>query len=149
MESKKKDRRKDSSRLKQKIVVKNLVENGGSIGKAVRDAGYSEAYATSGKITKTKTWAELMEEFLPDDTLAKTHQEALEAKKIVVAGGVALETGLADHDIRMKALEMAYKLKGLFAADKIQIMPGSDLSDEDLDKEIERTKNQLGLDKKE
>jgi len=50
------------SNLKVKKVIKEMVENGGSLGNAIRKTGYSEAYAKNPqKITKTKIWDDFIE----------------------------------------------------------------------------------------
>jgi len=73
--------------IKHKAVLDNLVKNAGKGGKstmtkAMIDAGYSKSYAEKGKIQKTKSWGEIMEEYLPDDEIADTHQKLLKAKQI-------------------------------------------------------------------
>ena len=60
--------------LKQRKILKNLGENGGSLRKAIKDAGYSQKYANNPKrLICTKTWQELMEEMLPDNILGAVH----------------------------------------------------------------------------
>ena len=67
---------------KQKLVASKLVENGGNIGKAMVDAGYSPATAkTPQKITKSKGWQELMQGYFPDEELVKAHRSLLDAEK--------------------------------------------------------------------
>lgn len=73
-----KTKRKPS--IKQKKALDNLVGNGGNITKAMIDAGYSVATAnTPQKLTESKAWAELMAQYLPDDTIAEKHRELLHA----------------------------------------------------------------------
>ena len=49
---------------KQKKAVDKLVENGGNVSKAMKDAGYSEATAkTPQKLTESKGFMELVEEY--------------------------------------------------------------------------------------
>lgn len=67
--------------LKQKKAIKKLVENGGkSVSQAMREAGYSEATAkTPSKLTKSDGWQELMDKYMPDKLIAKTHKELFKA----------------------------------------------------------------------
>lgn len=92
--------------LKQKLALKNVVENGGNVSLAMRDAGYSPNTAkTPQKLTSSKAWEELMEEYLPDTLLAERHSALLNKKT---------ENGEPDTVAVKAALEMAYKLKGAF-----------------------------------
>jgi len=69
--------------IKQKKAIKNVVENGGNVSKAMRDAGYSPATAKNpSKLTDTAAWAELMETYLPDVDLAAKHKSLLNATQI-------------------------------------------------------------------
>lgn len=69
---------------KQKYAIQIYVANRGiSKAEAMRRAGYSEATARNPKnLTTTKSWQELMDEYLPDEGLAKKHDVLLQAKKI-------------------------------------------------------------------
>ncbi len=63
---------------RQKKALDKVVENGGIISKAMRDAGYSEETAkTPSKLTDSKGWKELLEEALPDSLLTQKHKELL------------------------------------------------------------------------
>lgn len=129
---------------RQKKTAKILAESGGkkSVSAAMREAGYSNiTAATPKKLTGSKSWAELMEEYLPDDDLAKVHQGLLTANTL---GHMVFPVGMEDDQIkellnsvgctprkvrhgdqathvwywapdtaaRKGALELAYKLKG-------------------------------------
>lgn len=89
--------------IKHAKVLEKLKENVGKCGKkgsvkeAIMDAGYSESYAENGSLLKTKTWEDLMEEYLPDESLAKVHKELLNNEEHWKA--------------RDNALDKAYKLK--------------------------------------
>ena len=78
-------------------------------GKAMVQAGYSEASARTPKVlTESNAWKSVMQDYLPDEKLFKTHSEALGAvKQNEYTGEVS-----PDHAIRLKAVDMAYKLKG-------------------------------------
>lgn len=76
--------------------IENMVANGGIIEPAVIEAGYSEAYARSGKFQKTKQFQELLEEALPDDFLLS-----------------ALKNDIVNKPMNRKPeLELAFKVKG-------------------------------------
>ena len=88
--------------LKQKKVLRNLGENGGSLRKAIKDAGYSQKYADNPKrLLGTRTWQELMKEMLPDALLATVHRALL-----------------VNEATAIKALDLAYKIKGKFKEDE-------------------------------
>lgn len=70
---------------KQKLVTHKLVENGGNLGKAMVDAGYSTNTAkTPQKLTESKGWKELVVEFMPEIDIVKAHKELLGAVRISV-----------------------------------------------------------------
>lgn len=105
--------------LRQKIVFSKLMEGkGSSMKKILKEAGYSESVQNAPtKVTKSKTWQDLMEQYLPDDQLAKIHNDLLNKKENIVVkdrfGGVEIiPTGQVDTQAAKAALEMAYKLKG-------------------------------------
>lgn len=134
---------------KHKKVVKNFIENQGNLSKAMKDAGYSDSYSHNQDITDTKTWQELIEEVFPDDLLTKTHKEALEAKRQSSMKGLLLPSEFPDFDIRLKALDMAYKLKGTYAPEKYQeVNPYENLSDAEIEELILRKKRELNIIKK-
>ena len=72
---------------KQKLAVQIYVENRGiSKSEAMRRAGYSEATAKNPKnLTDSKTWQELIDQYLPDDRLAQKHVELLDATRVETA----------------------------------------------------------------
>ena len=90
---------------KQKQAVENLVGNGGNVTKAMRDAKYSEnTLNTPKKLTDSKGYEELMEEYLPDDMLLKALESDIKGKKLN----------------RKAELELAFKLKGKMT-DKVDV----------------------------
>lgn len=106
--------------VKQKLAAKKVVENGGNVSRAMIEAGYSPATAKSPqKLTESKGWEELMEKYLPDDKVLQAHQAGLEATKVVSAIIVGKDANskttdfidVPDHPTRMKAVELAYKVK--------------------------------------
>lgn len=70
--------------IKQRKAFKNAVENGGKIGKALRDAGFSESIVSNpSRVTKTEGWQELLAEAgLDDKTIAAGHKQLMDQKKL-------------------------------------------------------------------
>jgi hypothetical protein len=58
------------------------------------------------RITKSKAWTELMEEFIPDELLAKRHKWLLKKDS---------------HQAVANGLSLGYKLKGHFAPEKKEV----------------------------
>lgn len=86
--------------LRQKLLAKLLSEDGGKtpIGKLMKKAGYSDAYAKNpNKLKNTLTWEDLMEKNLPDDLLSQRHNELLTA---VTIGNYVFSISLTDDQIR-------------------------------------------------
>lgn len=107
---------------RQKKAFKLHLEKGGPVGPVLREAGYSEAMVHNpGKVSKTKGWQELMDEYLPDEYLMQRHHFLLENE---------------NTNAQAKALDMAYKLKGNYAPEKKDVLieaKNKDISDEELD----------------
>lgn len=90
--------------VRMRKAAKHLAENGGSLGEAMIAAGYSRSVAdTPTKVTSTKSWKELMDEYLPEDLLARKHRQILES---------------GNEQVVAKGLEMGYKLRGTYAPEK-------------------------------
>lgn len=86
-----------ATKLRHRRVFKHVVEEGRKLGEAIKMEGYSDAVATAPtKITKTRSWKELVDEYLSDELLTKTHNELIKNK---------------DANIRTRAVEMGYKVK--------------------------------------
>lgn len=103
---------------KQKRALANLAENGGNVGKAMRDAGYSPVTAnTPKKLTESKAFLDFMEEAgVTDEKLAQTINEGLNANQVIVMGKDSGESFVdiqPDHNTRHKYLTTALKVKGL------------------------------------
>lgn len=144
---KKVDFRIERAKIKHRKILKAMVEGGGkSISASGREIGYKEAYLKSGKISKTKSWQQLLEEYLPDGKLAKVHNDLLDAKSIdhyVFPAKTPDEKiheafndfgfkvmkimkaqqkkrvyfAVPDNNARAKALQMAYELKQKYGED--------------------------------
>ena len=113
--------------LKQEEAVKKIVENHGNISQAMRDVGYSPATAKNPKnLTESKAWPQLMEEQLPDKEVLEEHRKGLHATKPIGALVIIKKDGeqevvyknnegvieVDDTPTRLKAVELAYKIKG-------------------------------------
>ncbi len=102
------------STLKQKLAFKEVL-NGSTISKAMLKAGYSETTAsTTGKLTNTDGWKELMDQHLPDKLLAKVHKEGLEASDKIYDSNGEVVVEKPDYSVRHRYLDSAYKLKGRY-----------------------------------
>ncbi len=109
--------------VKQKVAFKEVV-NGSTLTAAMKKAKYSPKSAKrTNKLTATKGWGELVEDFISDKKLAKVHGEGLSAttyfNEIVGRDSKgAPEYNLKqipDFSVRHKYLESGYKLKGRYA----------------------------------
>lgn len=106
---------------RQKIAFKEVL-NGTKLSKAMIKAHYAKSTSlTTGKLTRTKGWEELMEQHLPDKLLAKVHKEGLASYKVEKGAVIGGEVGIASAEIqvpdfstRHKYLDSAYKLKGRY-----------------------------------
>lgn len=118
--------------IKQKKVLKNIMENNGNVSKAMKDAGYSANYSKNPQtLLRTKSFQELMEELgMTDDYLLKKHLELMEHSI----------KGKLDPQARKAALEMAYKLKGSFAPEKKDVSLNLE-SEEEIDARIQELIN--------
>ena len=97
---------------RQKEAFKNiLTSTTGERKEAMIKANHSLSYSESGQILKTKGWQELMEKYLPDNDLAKVHQEGLNANKVITSH-TEPDKEYPDHPTRHRFLETAYKIKG-------------------------------------
>ena len=126
----KKIKRKPSERQKRTLV--NFMVNGGkSLKRAMKAAGFSEAYAkNSGKLIESQTWQELTEGGLNDVLLVNVHRGLLAHK---------------NWRARDAGLDKAYKVRGKYAPEQIELTKRKyqDLSNKEL-AELERTlKNYL------
>lgn len=106
---------------RQKKAIANLVENGGNVSKAMRDAGYSvETAKTPQKLTESVAFQTIAEQ-IPDDLLVKVHMQGLNAKSFRYSPEGELMQ-LDDFATRHKYLESAYKLKKIMDGDGPKIL---------------------------
>ena len=106
--------------IKQKKAFDKAVENGGNVSKAMRESRYSKAMAKNPqKLTNSKGWNELMDQYLSDSKLAKVHADGLEAMRIHGTGDDFIE--IPDYATRHKYLDTGYKLKGKLVDKKVNM----------------------------
>jgi hypothetical protein len=161
---------------------RKVLENRGkgmSMQQAMLEAGFSPAYAkNSHQLKNTKTWKQLMKDFLPDHEVAETHSRLMRAHKLEhsmfprdleddeiiellgdvncvvrkikeIMGMKHVWYWAADNKAQKDAVDMAYKLKGKYAAEKLDISrPLKDMSDEELMAAIRENKQFLTKKKK-
>lgn len=115
---------------KQRKAARIMAENGGNASKAMREAGYSAVTAaTPGKLTNSKGFRELLDEYLPEQKLLQVHKEGLDAKKVISARVTSKEAGVdtddfievPDHPTRHKFLETGYQLRGKLRPEAIDL----------------------------
>lgn len=81
----------------QKRALMNLVEKGGTVAEAMREAGYSEnTIHTPQKLTESEGFLELVNIYLPEDKLLRALEEDIDGKP----------------KNRKAELELAFKLHG-------------------------------------
>jgi len=160
--------------IKQKKACERVVENGGNVSKSMKEAGYSKNTAKNPKkLTDSDGWQELMDKYLPDNDLAIRHKELLNATRLehmvfpksvkdkeiksllesvncnvrkIQHGDQANHAWFwAKDNIALKsALDLAYKLKGKYSAEKIKIIDDNDeKTDEELNREEERINERI------
>lgn len=94
----------------QKQAFKRVLK-GSKISRAMKKVGYADSTATTtGKLTSSKGWQELVEKYLPDSDLIKIHKQGLKATKVITSH-TEPDREYPDYAIRHKYLETAYKLK--------------------------------------
>lgn len=160
---------------KQKKAVERLVENRGNISKSMREAGYRELTAKNPKnLTESKGFKELVDKDLPNDLLMKVHKGLLKSTRIdhmvfptamkekdihtllesvnckvkkIMRGMQATHVWFwsPNDKARKEGLDMAYKLKGVYAPTKstsLEVKLEGKLDDPAL-KELEDKYNEL------
>lgn len=104
--------------LKHIKTVNILVEKGGSVSGAMREAGYSPKTAENpSKLTRSQGFQSLMEQMgISDSRLVQKLDEGLEATKAVVMGVKSEDSFVdvqPDFAVRHKYVETTLRLKGL------------------------------------
>jgi len=118
----------------QKIVFNRIikkVEKGGKISVSGEMKGvYKKATCKNpSKVTKTKGWNQLMNEYLPDSMLAERHKAMLTTPikfRRYIKGDLETEEESLDVQAVGKGLDMAYKLKGRYKEEKSEETKGID-----------------------
>jgi len=109
--------------VKQRVAIEKAVENGGNLTQAMLAAQYSPATANNPQnLTKSKAWSELIEKRLPDNKLLRRHNQLLDKKEFFAVGDRGdrhlIETGEIDPQAVARGLDMAYKLKRKYPAER-------------------------------
>lgn len=112
-------------KAKHRALFAEMQTNGAKITPAMIALEYSpNTVKTPGMLTRTKSWQALMAEHLPEDLVALRHSELLNKRarrNIKNSKGEVTEYDVddgPDTPAVVKALELAYKLRGSFAAEK-------------------------------
>lgn len=100
-------------------------EHRGQISKAMAAIGYPVSIQNAPQtVTKTQSWRALMEEYMPQELLAKRHKELLNKRDgefITVGRGKNRRVEFVERGVDTTAvsrgLEMAYKLRGSFVSE--------------------------------
>ncbi len=83
------------------------------MGAAMRKAGYSASHAKNPHdLTRTRTWQELMDEYLPENKIASVLAEQLQATNLYILNGKVKEK--PDNQARLKAVDIGLKLRGSY-----------------------------------
>lgn len=128
----------------QKKLAKELVEDSSPDMKtAMLKAGYAQNTAIKpSQVTNSKGFQELVEKYLPDNDVLSTHKAGLEATKVISAKitGMNANEGtddfidVPDYPTRLRAVELAYKVKGQLNQAQVNILnQGGDMSLEFID----------------
>lgn len=119
-----KDKKKRKPLERHKVLVKKILGNEGkpiSLGKAMRESGYSEKYADNPQLLKkTKSWDLLIKEVLNDEMLIEKHVQLLNKKEIFNIDGELIKSGQVHSDVK-QALDMSYKLKSKYAPEEYNL----------------------------
>ena len=90
-----------------------------SLRQAIKKAGYSQSTAdTPSRITKTKTWEELLDQYLPDKLLTRVAKQGLKSTTYRDINGRTEE--IPDRATQQRYLETALKMRGKLT-DKVDV----------------------------
>lgn len=82
---------------RQKLVATKMVENGGNMGKAMLEAGYSKSMAKNPyKLTRSKGWLSFVKGMLSNEEILKKHKMLLDSEKITK---LAFPATMSDEEI--------------------------------------------------
>jgi len=107
--------------IKHKTAFREVLK-GTTLTKAMKIANYAPSTVkTTGKLTRTKGWKELIEKELPDGLLAERHRELLNKREVNLirkkgdTGEEIFEVlNQPETQATSKALDMAYKIKSRY-----------------------------------
>lgn len=112
--------------IKQRASVEKLVETRGNVSRAMILGGYDPTSAKNPKnLTNSKGYKELLKQQLPTSLLFRKHRALLEKEDMrseidEKTGKTSLiPTGQPETQAVSKALDMAYKLKGMYPKDGV------------------------------
>lgn len=117
---------------RQREVARKVLQEGKSVSRAMRESGYSPATAkTPKKLTESKGWQELIDQYISEDKLAKVHGQQLQATRVQVYNKKRYV--MPDNEARIRALDLGYKLRGKYKPTKIEVRNFSDWTNEELE----------------
>ena len=153
---------KEAMKMKYRKIVKAVVE-GGNIGEAIHNEGYGDSLAKNpSKITNTKTFQELLDEYMPEEFVLDQHKrlysehrhikqvrlETTDDTEIKEAckgyenvstikhedeGYTLLIINEVDREARKSAVELSHRIRGSFAPTRIEVKREyEDMPDEEL-----------------
>jgi len=97
--------------MRQKKTLNIMIDNGGKMSPAMIEAGYGEGYAKNpNKLASTKTWQQLLDEYLPDTDLVRVAKEGLNAT-MVKTSMTEPDRVVNDYAVRQRYLETTLKMK--------------------------------------
>jgi len=106
---------------KHRVILAKL-KDGIPVAQALVEAGYSMDTAVNkgmGALTHTKSWLNLMDEYVSEEKLAMRHNELLDLRvqkpvRDPLTGKVTHYISVPDAGAVSRAIEMGYKLRGAF-----------------------------------
>lgn len=114
----------DTSKLtrKQRIFLKEYIRTGNATKAALLAYDCDESTASNIGYENVRKLqlniSFLFDKFkLSDGDILRTHAEALQAKRTIVSNGEIIAE-VPDHNVRIKAVDLAYKVKGYTSQDK-------------------------------
>ena len=116
--------------VKQKKALDILAGNGGSVGAAMREAGYSAVTAdTPKKLTESKAFKEIFGEYITDEDLAQKHKELLNASRL---DHMTFPMGPQTEKEKkvLDAMDVEKPIKSILEAE--QALQRTDLTDDDI-----------------
>jgi len=102
-----------------KKVFTKMSETGGlkPLGEIMLEVGYSESYSKKPqKLVNSKNWQDVSDQYFPLDVLGRKLKDKLNAKTTIikrVQGGDDEAIEIDNDTIQIKALELAFKTRGL------------------------------------